>query len=60
MNYVIYINHNKFDLSMVNWLNSNVSLQAVLWKAEIDIFQRRAVYFKNESDSLAFKQAFSL
>jgi len=60
MNYFLHIPQNKFNNSMTNWLNSNVSLQGVKWKIEIDSWERRCIWFKNEKDRTAFKIYFKL
>jgi hypothetical protein len=54
--YVVNVPQKKFTLETVRWLEQNVSLQQHLWKCEIDMFERRAVYFKNEVDSIKFKE----
>ena len=60
MNYLVFVNRNKFDIGMINWLITNVSGQGVLWKVLIGQFEKRVVYFKNETDSSKFKLQFGL
>lgn len=60
MNYLVYVDKNKFDISMSNWLIANVSGQGVKWKVIIGLFEKRAVYFKNEDDAKTFKLKFGL
>ena len=60
MNYLVYVNKNKFDIGVINWIVTNISSQGVKWKVLIDQFERRAVYFKNLEDSIKFKSQFKL
>lgn len=60
MNYVVFVPQGMFDLLMFNWLVENVSQQQVSWKCEIDDFERRCVFFKEEQHSLLFKETFKL
>jgi len=50
----------KYNLAYITWLKNNVSEQNQLWKIEIDMFERYAVYFKNKDDCYRFKSVFSL
>ena len=60
MNYVVNVPHTKFDLGMYNWLINNIGGQEINWKVLIDSWNRRAVYFRFEADSLAFKSRFGM
>jgi hypothetical protein len=60
MNYVVFVPIKKFDIGMTNWLEKNVSGQGVLWKVEIDMWERRAVYFEHKGHLQAFKAVFSI
>ena len=58
MNYMVVVPQSKFDISVLNWLVKNVSEHNHLWKAELDIWERRLVFFVKEEHSLAFKAYF--
>ena len=49
-----------YNLEHIEWLKQNVSGQGVLWKIEIDLFERYAVYFKQEIHCAKFKSTFNL
>ena len=50
----------KYNLEHIEWLKRNVSEQNQMWKIEIDLFERYAVYFKSEMHCSGFKSMFNL
>jgi len=50
----------KYEIKHIMWLKENVSEQNQLWKIEIDLFERYAVYFKSKEHCSGFKSIFNL
>lgn len=57
---VAIIPRTKYNLSHIMWLKEHISEQSQLWKIEIDLFERYAVYFKNKDHANLFKSTFGL
>lgn len=60
MNYSVIVPLARFEIAMTQWLLANVSPQAVLWKVEIDLFERRIIFFKDKEKADAFRVVFKL
>ncbi len=60
MNYVAYLHLHKLDISVTEWLNTQVGPQALRWKMFVDEWDRCVVLFTEEKDCIAFKERFKI
>lgn len=60
MRFLVFVPQARWDIGVNNWLLAHIGGQGILWKVEIDSWERRLVFFMNESDSLLFKKEFNL